>query len=100
MCNGLQANYPFTTERSANAILVQTLAKRWSDTTHTFHIADREMTVTPHDCHHMIGLRCDGAFINLEGESGTLLGIELLRKRYTTETIHYFDIEVDYEPLP
>ena len=34
-------------ERSASAILVQTLAERWWDTTHTFHIADREITITP-----------------------------------------------------
>ena len=56
-------------KRSASAIMVHTLAKRWWDTTHTFHIADREITVTPHDFHHMIGLRCDGAIINLEGKS-------------------------------
>ena len=55
----------------ANAILVQTLAKRWWDTTHTIHIADREITVTPYDFHHMTSLRCNGALINLEGESGT-----------------------------
>ena len=56
-------------ERSASAILVQTLAERWWDTTHTFHIVDREMTVTPHGFHRMTGLRFDGALINLEGES-------------------------------
>ena len=56
-------------KRSASAILVQTLAERWWDTTHTFHIVDREMTVTPHGFHRMIGLRFDGALINLEGES-------------------------------
>jgi len=37
-------------ERSASAILVQSLAERWWDTTHTFHIIDREMTVTPCGC--------------------------------------------------
>ena len=86
-------------ERSFSAILVQSLAKRLWDTTHTFHIADREMIVTPHDFHHMIGLRCNGALINLEGKSGTQLGIDLLERRYNPDTIHYFDIEMDYKPL-
>ena len=86
-------------ERSSSAILVQSLAKRWWDTTHTFHIADREMTVTPHDFHHMIGLKCDGALINLEGKLSTQLGIDLLERRYNTDMIHYFDIEMDYKPL-
>ena len=87
-------------ERSTNAILVQSLAKRWWDTTHTFHIADREMTMTPHDFHRMTGLRCDKALISLKGELSTQLGIDLLRRRYTTKTICYFDIEMDYKPLP
>ena len=47
------------------------MAKRWWDTTHTLHIIYREMIVTPYDFHYMIGLRCDKAFINLEGKSGT-----------------------------
>ena len=79
-------------ERSSSAILVQSLAKRWWDTTHTFHIIDREMTVTPHDFHHMIGLRCDRALINLEGKSGTQLGIDLLGRRYNTNTIHFLTL--------
>ena len=83
----------------ASAILVQTLAKRWWDTTHTIHIADREMTMTPHDFHHMTSLRCNGALINLEGESGTQLGIDLLGRRYTIKTILYFNIKVDYKPF-
>ena len=32
---------------STSGILVQTLAKRWWDITHTFHIAKKEMMVTP-----------------------------------------------------
>ena len=43
-------------ERSTSASLAQTLAKRWWNTTHTFHIANREMTITPYDFHRMIGL--------------------------------------------
>ena len=58
------------TKGLASAILVQSLAEWWWDTTHTFHIANREMTVTPYDFHRMTGLRCDGVIINLEGESG------------------------------
>ena len=47
----------------------------------------------------MIGFRCDGALINLEGESGTQLGIDLLGGRYNTDTIHYFDIKMEYKPF-
>ena len=50
---------------------MHTLAKRWWGITHTFHIVNREMIVIPYDFHHMIGLRCDGALINLEGKSDT-----------------------------
>ena len=87
-------------ERSTSAILVQTLAKRWWDITHTINIADREMMVTPYDFHCMTSLRCDGQLINLEGESGIQLGIDLLRRRFTTDTIRYPDIKVDYTLLP
>ena len=67
---------------------------------HTFHIAEREMTVTPRAFHHLTGLRCDGAIINLEGELGTRLAIDLLGRRYSLDMICYFDIKVDYQPLP
>ena len=87
-------------ERSASAILVQCLAERWWDTTHTFHIVEREMTVTFGDFHHMTGLRCDGAIINLKVESGTWLVIDLLKRRYSLDMIRYFDIEANYRPLP
>ena len=58
-------------ERSANTVLAQTLAKRWWDTTHTFHIADREMTITPHNFHCMTGLRFNGVLTRLEDNSST-----------------------------
>ena len=48
----------------------------------------------------MIGLRCDGALINLESESGAQLGNDLLEKRYTIETFCYFVFEMDYKPFP
>ena len=55
-------------ERYASAMLGQTLSKRWWDTTHPFHIANRELTVTHYDFHCMTGLKFYGAIINLEGE--------------------------------
>ena len=87
-------------EQSASAILVQTLAEKWWDTTHTFYIADRDMIVTSNNFHHMTDLRCDRALINLERESSIQLGIELLRRRNTTETVYYFDIKADDRPFP
>ena len=54
----------------ASTILVQSLAERWWETTHTFHIANREIMVTPHDFHRMTDLQCDGSIINLKGELG------------------------------
>ena len=58
------------------------------------------MTVTSHDFHYMTDLRCDSALINLEGEFGTQLAIDLLGRRYSTDTIRYFNIKADYRPLP
>ena len=56
-------------ESHSSAILVLSLAERWWDTIHTFHIVEMEMIVTPYDFHQMTSLRCDGSQINLEGES-------------------------------
>ena len=58
------------------------------------------MTVTPHDFHRMTSLSCNGTVINLRGTSDIQPGIELLRRRYSTDTICYYDIEMDYRPLP
>ena len=44
---------------SASGILVQTLYERWWDTTYTFHIAEREITVTSYDFHWMMGFSDD-----------------------------------------
>jgi len=38
-------------ESSANNVLLQALAKRWWDISHTLHITKWEMIVTPHDFH-------------------------------------------------
>ena len=53
-------------EKSGSATLVQCLIKRWWDTTHAFHIVEREMMVTPYDFYHMIGLSFEGAIISLD----------------------------------
>lgn len=87
-------------KRSTNAILMCSFDERWWDITYTFHIADREMTMTPHDFHCMTSLRCDEALINFEGELGIWLGIDLPKRRYSTKTIYYFDLETNYEPVP
>ena len=58
------------------------------------------MTMTPYEFHRMIGLKCNGALINLESESGTRLGIGLLERRYTIETFCYFVFKMDYKPFP
>ena len=72
----------------------------WWDTIHTFHIVEREMTVTPYDFHHMTGLNFEGAIINLDGVSSIQLGLDMLGRKYSTETIHYFDLVLDYMILP
>ena len=79
---------------------MQTLVERWWDTTHTFHIADWEMTITPHDFHCITSLWFDGALINLEGESGAQLDLELLKRRYAIERIGYTDLEANFMRRP
>ena len=79
---------------------MQTMAKRWWDTIHTFHIASQEMTITPHNFHHMIGLWFDRVLISLEDESGIQLGADLLGRRYATETIRYTNLKVDFMHSP
>uniref|UniRef100_A0A7N2L9M4 Aminotransferase-like plant mobile domain-containing protein n=1 Tax=Quercus lobata TaxID=97700 RepID=A0A7N2L9M4_QUELO len=83
-------------ERPASAILAQTLAKKWYDTTHTFHIIGWEMIITPLNFHCMTSLRFDGAPISLEDKSGVWLGAKLLGRRYATEMIHYTNLEADF----
>ena len=77
-------------KKAASGILVKALVERWWDTTYTFHIARREIIMTPHNFHQMTSLRSYGPIINL---SGVQLGIDLLRRAYTTECFCYFDLE-------
>ena len=83
-------------EKSANATLVQCFIERWWDTTHTFHIVEREMTVTSYDFYYMIGLSFEGAIISLDGMSSIQLGFDRLERKYSTNTIRYFDLVSDY----
>ena len=87
-------------DTSASAILVQCLAERWWNTTHTFNIVGREMTITPHNFHRMTGLRFDGVLIGLEDELGIRLGIDLLERRYAIEMIRYTDLEANFMHPP
>jgi len=48
-------------ENTTSKILVQALAKRWWDTTHTILIAGREMSLTPYNFHRLTSLR-NGSF--------------------------------------
>ena len=76
---------------------MQALVEGWWDTTHTFHIVGREITMTPYAFHYMTNLRSYGPIINLKGELG--IRIDLLRHAYLNEHIRYFDLERDYRPL-
>ena len=83
-------------EKSVSATLVQCLIERWWDTTYTFHIAEREMTVTPYDSYRMNSLNFEGAIINLDSVSGIQLGLDMLGRKYSTETIRYFNLVSNY----
>ena len=48
----------------------------------------------------MTGLRFDGVPISLENESFVRLGVDLLGRRYATETIHYTDLKADFMHRP
>ena len=45
---------------TAKKSLLCALVEWWWDTTHTFHIAGVEMTITPYDMYRLTGLRVDG----------------------------------------
>ena len=47
----------------------------------------------------MTGLRSNGPNIDFEGKLGIQLGIDLLGRRYSSECVRYFDLEMDYRPF-
>ena len=50
------------------------------------------MTVIPFDFYRMTGLSFEGAIINLDGALSIQLGLDMLGRKYSIETIHYFDL--------
>ena len=52
--------------------------------------------MTPYDFYHMTGLSFEEAIISLDGVSGIQLGLNMLGRKYSTETIRYFDLVSDY----
>ena len=55
--------------------------------------------MTPHDFHWMTNLRSHGPLINMEGELGMELGIDMVGHAYPSEHIHYFALEFDFKHL-
>ena len=87
-------------KKYASATLVQCLIERWWDITYTFHITKREMSVTPNDFYHMTDLSFKRDIISLDSASSNQLGLDMLGRKYSTETICYFDLVSDYMFLP
>ena len=83
-------------EGCTSSTLEQCLIERWWDTTHTFHISEQEMMVTPYDFYRMTSLSFEGAIISLDGVSGIQLGLYMLGRKYSTETIRYFNLVSNY----
>ena len=54
------------------------------------------MTMTPYDFYHMTGLSFEEAIIWLDGVSGIQLDLNMLGRKYSAETIRYFDLVSDY----
>ena len=52
--------------------------------------------MTPYDFYRMTGLSSEGAIISLDGVSSIQLGLDMLGRKYSTKTIHYFDLVSDY----
>ena len=80
--------------------IIGLLSKKFASATHTFHIVEQEMTVTPYDFYHITGLSFEGSIISLDDVSRIQLGLDLLGRKYSTETICYFDLVSDYMFLP
>mgnify|MGYP000854005928 CR=1 FL=1 len=54
------------------------------------------MMVTPYNFYRMTGLSFEGAIISLDCVSSIQLGLDMLGRKYSIETIHYFDLVSDY----
>ena len=54
------------------------------------------MTVTPYNFYHMTSLSFKGTIISWDGISGILLDLDKLGRKYSNETICYFDLVLDY----
>ena len=52
--------------------------------------------MTPYDFFRMTDLSFEGAIISLDDVLSMQLGIDMLGRKYFTETIHYFDLVLDY----
>ena len=51
--------------------------------------------MTSYDFYRMIGLTFEWAIINLNGVSGTQLGLDMLGRKYSIKTIYNFDLVSD-----
>ena len=58
------------------------------------------MTVTPYNFYHMTSLSFKGTIISWDGISGILLDLDKLGRKYSNETISYFDLVLDYMLYP
>ncbi|KAK9278421.1 hypothetical protein L1049_027986 [Liquidambar formosana] len=72
---------------------VHCMAERWWDTTHTFHIAGRELTLTSYDFYRLTGLRMDGLPLPFDHEESERerLSQELLGIEYDSASIFILD---------
>ena len=58
------------------------------------------MMVIPYDFYHMTDLSFERVIISLDSVLIIQLGIDMLGRKYSTETICYFDLVSDYMFLP
>ena len=56
--------------------------------------------MTSYDFYHMAGLSFEKAIISLDDVSGIQLGLDMLGRKYSIETIRYFYLVLDYLLLP
>ena len=54
------------------------------------------MMITHYDFYRMTGLNFEGAIISLDGVSGIQLGLNMLGRKYSIETIRYFELLSNY----